>query len=829
MKPILFGKTETAFTSNGLGRLDCVSCLITEERNGIFELECEITEAALHASQIEMNSFIVAKVPDQSSLQRFRVYSIVKNINGLYKVSAQHISYQLSFITAMPFSVALAQNACATTLAGLKSNAVGDCPFSFHTDVTTASSYKQLLPASIKSRLGGVEGSVLDQFHGEFKWDNYDVYLLKNRGVTTPTVTLRYGKNIIDLQQEENIANTITGIVPYWTDSEGGDLVTLTEKVVEISTASSYPYKRTIPYDFSSNFDSKPTELQLRTAAQAYVNSNQVGVPKVSIKLSFVNLADTEEYKDIYPLQSVNLCDNITVQFEKLGINTTAEIVKVVYDVLAERYNSIEIGDLRSTLYSTISGNMEDIEGITSVTKDMIKNNNAGIQGDITQAISDAENYADGVGTATLGDAKTYADGVGTSTLGSAKTYADGVGSSTLGSAKTYADGVGSSTLGSAKTYADGVGQAANGYTDNKISQLNYVTPNDLSTAVNNATAWLTGADGYVVAVKDSNGTWKELLFADHQDPAQWVNVLRLNENGIGFSSDGGQTYTQAWTLDGRLVIGGTNVPSLTVYDSNQTAIFQISASGMQWLSTNSSMSLNGILTATAAILNDVTIVGGSITLKNSNNQTIFSASSSGIAWTLANSSMSANGELTVNNGTFMAKRTVSGTNYWTAVEGGRLVNYVGNVDPNANGDKSEIESRYKKIVIQEAYSYTDPLDPQIEIEVPEEAIYGTPMHISSRDVIEIITDQVGAVYGSYDKTSICLFNGNMGTNAEKIIFNEKNLDIKNRNMVLIESPYMNIDVDQLQINGTAGVSKTQSLGNGHSITVKNGIVTALS
>lgn len=843
MKPILFPKTASNFTSNGLGRLDCISCLVTEERNGIFELEAEITEDAFHSSEIEVESFILAKVPDRQALQAFRVYNIVKNINGHYHIYANHVSYQLVYITTMPFSVALAQNACATTLAALKSNAVGSCPFTFSTDVTTANSFKLAAPCSIRKALGGMQGSVLDQFKGELKWDNYTVSLLKNRGVTTPTVTLRYGKNIIDLQQEENIANTITGIVPYWTDSEGGDLVTLTEKVVEISTASSYPYKRTIPYDFSSNFDSKPTELQLRTAAQAYVNSNQVGVPKVSIKLSFVNLADTEE-KDIMPLQSVNLCDNITVQFEKLGINTTAEIVKVVYDVLAERYNSIEIGDLRSTLYSTISGNMEDIEGITSVTKDMIKNNNAGIQGDITQAISDAESYADGVGTATLGDAKTYADGVGTSTLGSAKTYADGVGSSTLGSAKTYADGVGSSTLGSAKTYADGVGsstlgsaktyadgveQAANGYTDTKISQLNYVTPNELSTAVNNATAWLTGADGYVVAVKDSNGTWKELLFADHQDPTQWVNVLRLNENGIGFSSDSGAHYTQAWTLDGRLVIGGTAVPSLTVYDSNNNVIFQISASGMQWLSTNSSMSLNGILSATAAILNDVTIAGGSITLKDSNNQTIFAASSAGIAWNLAGSSMTSNGELTVNNGSFTASRGSGSSKVSTIIDAGRLINYIGPTNSDSN-QKSEIQTKSKTVVITPEYDPGVPGEPAVDAET----ITASPLHLSSKDVIEIIMGQVGDVYDASSNTtptSITMYDPNLNiTKAGAIVINGDDIFINSRGI-------LNIAASGLAIGGAPqdgqymapGITKTQSLGSGHSITVKNGIVTALS
>lgn len=790
MKPILFPKTASNFTSNGLGRLDFISCLVTEERNGIFELEAEITEAAYHASEIEAESFIVAKVPDRSALQAFRVYNIVKNINGHYHIYANHVSYQLAYITTMPFTVALAQNACATTLAALKSNAVGDCPFTFSTDVTTASSFKLAAPCSIRKALGGMQGSVLDQFGGEFKWDNDTVYLYKNRGVTTPSVTLRYGKNIIDLQQEENIADTITGIVPFWTDSEGGDIVTLTEKVVEISTASSFPYKKTIPYDFSQKFETKPSEAQLRTAAQAYVNANKVGVPKVSIKLSFVELADTEEYKDIYPLQSVKLCDNITVQFEKLGIDTTAEIVKVVYDVLSERYNSIEIGDLRSTLYSTISGNIQDIDGMQSVTQEMIKTNNVGIQGDISGAITTAE---------------------------------------------TYANGVGASTLSSAKTYADGVGNAAKGYTDTKISQLEYVTPNQLSTAVSNATAWLTGSDGYVVAVKDASGNWKELLFADHNDPTQWHNVLRINENGIGFSSNGGQTYTQAWTLDGKLVIGGTNVPSLTVYDSNDVVIFQISASGMQWLSTNSSMSLNGILTATAAILNDVTIAGGSITLKNSNNQTIFSASSSGISWNLTNSSMSLDGTLSIRGGSFETSEQVSNVWYFTKLAAGKILNYVNTtLDQDI---KSELKSEYKKIIIQAGYDYSDPDDPLIVIEVPEESMYGTPLHISSKDVIEIVTGQAGSTYDAYDETSITLFNGNMGSKAETIITNEKYLQIKNRQDIVINTK--NIDVDAVQeialncrtlsINGTDGLSRTINLGNGHSITVEKGIITSYS
>jgi len=563
VKPILFPKNATTFTTNGLGRLDAISCMVTEERNGMYELEMEIAESANHASEIEISSIIVVKPSQGASYQPFRVYKITKPINGIFAIFAQHISYQLSYIPVMPFTIAASNHACNDTLQGLLANAVESCPYTFWTNVTTISSYKQTVPASIRSRLGGSEGSVLDMFKGEYEWDGFTVKLWTDRGVTIPTVSLRYGKNITDLKQEENIENTITGVVPYWTDSEGGELVTLPEKSVDSQYASAYPFKRTVPYDFSQSFETKPTVSELRTKAQAYVNSSGLGVPKVSIKLSFVNLADTEEFKDVAALQSVKLCDNITVVFEKLGISTTAKIVKTIYNVLTEKYDSIEIGSLRSTLVTTISGNMEDIEGVGAVTQDMIKKSTTAIQGDIDDALDNAKDYADGAASTAQSNAESYADGAASTAETNAKSY-----------------------------------------TDTQLSS--YSTTTQVNTAINNATAWITGSNGYVMAVKDNNGTWKELIFADHNDPADWVNVLRINENGIGFSSDGGANYTQAWTLDGKLVIGGTNVPSLTVYDNSTppNILLQINSQGMVWNASNSSLAQDGTLSTKYSVTN---------------------------------------------------------------------------------------------------------------------------------------------------------------------------------------------------------------------------------
>lgn len=457
MKPILFAENSTSFTSNGIGRLsDAISCTVTEERNGMYELEMVYPSTGAHYEDIVIRSIIVVKPCVDASLQPFRVYQITKPINGRVTVRAQHISYDLSKNTAMPFSVAASTAACANALQGLKTNAVEECPFTFWTDVQTIASYNQAVPASIRSRLGGVEGSILDQFHGEYEWDGFTVKFHHERGRDNGVV-LRYGKNITDIKQDENIANTITGVVPFWTDYEHTQTVTLPEKAVYSANAGAYSQKLTVPLDFSSDYQEAPTVEELRSAAQAYVNNHSLGLPKVSIDVSFVNLADTEEYKDeMAALQTVHLCDDITVQFETLGISTKAQIVKYEWDVLGEKYNNLSVGSIRSSLATTLTD--QNSQMMSEMKKEIVQ-----------------------------------------------------------------------------------AGQAAD-----------------------NATAWLTSADGYVIALKDADGNWEAIAFSSKKNPyASDAKVILINENGIGFSTTGlNGTFSNAWTIDGHLLAtfiqGGT-------------------------------------------------------------------------------------------------------------------------------------------------------------------------------------------------------------------------------------------------------------------------------
>ena len=362
MIPTLYTPGTTTFTTNGRGRLsDAISCYVEEKRNGSYELEMVYPVDGIHFSDITHSCIITAKPADGKDKQPFRIYGISSPIDGKVTINAEHISYQLTHIPVNPIETE--QTACAQALQALKTNAAEPCPFTFWTDKTSPGSFYVKEPKSIRAKLGGTDGSILDAFGGgEYEWDGYTVKLYQHRGADNG-VTLRYGKNITDIEQELNIANTITGIYPYWKgqDGTGGEtVVILPERVIHHANAANFPYQRTIELDCSEKFQTQPTVAQLRAFATQYMSDTGIGVPKVSLNVSFVALWQTEEYKLIAPLERVNLCDTVTVIFEKLGISATAKVVRTRFDVLKDRYEEIELGDARTSLAQAIKAEAEN-------------------------------------------------------------------------------------------------------------------------------------------------------------------------------------------------------------------------------------------------------------------------------------------------------------------------------------------------------------------------------------------------------------------------------------------------------------------------------------
>ena len=357
MIPILFEKTEKNFTSQGLGSLtDAISCSVTEERNGEFELEMKYPISGLHYADIAYSRYILAVPADGEAAQPFEIYKISRPIGGTVTISARHISYQLSYIATIPVGESTsAQNA----LNSLKTGAASTCPFTFTSDVTQAGTFSNKKVQTIRALLGGQTGSILDVYGGEYKWDKWNVSLLDNRGSTLP-VTIEYGKNLTDLTQEENIESTYTAVIAMWSQEQDGVTTTVYSDIAYTDNKDAFPYVRTLIVDNTSDYQEAPTKAQLTEKAKQYIKANKVGVPKVSLTISFVNLRDTEEYKNVAPLQRINLCDTIKVKFPELGVDASAKVIKTVYDVLNEKYTSLEIGEAKTNLATTIADIVTD-------------------------------------------------------------------------------------------------------------------------------------------------------------------------------------------------------------------------------------------------------------------------------------------------------------------------------------------------------------------------------------------------------------------------------------------------------------------------------------
>lgn len=491
MIPVLYASDETVFTSNGLGLLyDCIDASCIEERNGQYEVTFTYPITGIHFSEIEHLCFVKAIPSDGANPQLFRIYYSSKPINGKVQFKAEHVSYQQKHIPVEPYT---ATNA-AEALTGIAEHARENCPFEFWTDNTNAGNFSLEQPASARSIIGGMRGSILDVYGGEYMFDNYLVRLYRQRGQDNG-VTLRYGKNITDIKQEKNIADTITGVMPYWygeNENHESIYVSLPEKVVRSSTAVNYPYQRTIVLDCSGEWQDPPTEAQLRGYAQNYISQTGIGIPHVSIDVSFVALWQTEEYKDIANLERVRLCDIVTVEFEPLGISAKAKVVKTEYDILKERYKSIELGDARTNFAGQVKADID------ASSAEIVK-----------------------------------------------------------------------------KT----------------------VSPSFLQREINRATELIRGGlGGYVVFTANADGQPQEITIMDTDDVQTAVQCIRINKNGIGFSTTGyNGPYTSAWTIDGHfnadfiatgsitanlikggiLKLGGTDNGNgvIQVFDGNNTQV----------------------------------------------------------------------------------------------------------------------------------------------------------------------------------------------------------------------------------------------------------------
>lgn len=362
MKPILYDADRTSFPAgvdNGLGVLaDAMSCKVTQELNGQYELELHYPVEGIHYGEIALRAILRATVGPDGKLQPFRVYRIVPGMNGTAAVYARHIAYDLGGYVVSPFTAADAPSA----VAGIKSHALpAGMPFTLTTDKTTVAAMAVEVPTSAWSLLGGQQGSLLDVYGGEYEFDGWAVRLLTRRGADRG-VSVRYGKNLTDLTQDANCASCYTGAVPYWRGN--GTTVTAAPVYAE----GDFGYTRLMPLDLSSSFEQQPTQEQLQAAATSYIKQNRLGVPAVSWDVKLALLSQASGYEDVAFLEQIYLGDTVGVYFQRLGVNAKARVNRIVWDCLLDHYDSVALGSVKANIAATIAGQQKEIDAKPSVS-----------------------------------------------------------------------------------------------------------------------------------------------------------------------------------------------------------------------------------------------------------------------------------------------------------------------------------------------------------------------------------------------------------------------------------------------------------------------------
>ena len=336
------------YTGNGLGGLpDALEATVTHEINGIYELFVSYPVTGLHYDEIISGRIIMAEPDDLTEAQPFRIYRITKPLNGIVSVYARHICYDAQGIIVEPFTAGSMTEAFQT----IPTKCTPSSPITLQTTRSVASGMSIAEPRPLWKLLGGQAGSLLDVYGGEWDFDRLTATLVTTLG-SDRGVSVRYGKNMTEMEQDASIEGSYSGVYPYWYDEESNTLVTLTEKIVPVT--GSVVSNRVFVLDCSGDFDDAPTEAQLRTRAQNYITANSIGNVSASWKISFI---DTTE-----GLDKVMLGDTLHVYYERLDVNATARAVKVEYNVLKKRYKSITVGRVKQNLASIIVQQQEDTE-----------------------------------------------------------------------------------------------------------------------------------------------------------------------------------------------------------------------------------------------------------------------------------------------------------------------------------------------------------------------------------------------------------------------------------------------------------------------------------
>lgn len=354
MIPVLYEKNVRDFGyNNGLGSLpDWISIEVVEERNGEFYLQGELPEDGVHVDKLAIDRIIYAAAAPGELPQPFRILKLEKpEGSDVVRVMAPHVSYQLTQTLILPvkeseinsYSTVYCEDAMDWLFGRSIPSMEGVFVEMSDIEASSAKTVNFEEAVSLRNALFGAEGSLVELFGGEMRWEHWVVRILASRG-TNSGKTIRYGQNMSSLSFDTDATNLVTAYMGYVT-SPG---VTIRSNLVYVNGYNNFAYVRVEGIDLTEQYQDAeylPTTAQLTAATQA----------AVADKLSAVNL-QTSIVVEVVPdqLQDLKLCDTVTVVHPGYNLQQSAKIVKTVFNPINEKYTSLTIGEIRKSIADTL-------------------------------------------------------------------------------------------------------------------------------------------------------------------------------------------------------------------------------------------------------------------------------------------------------------------------------------------------------------------------------------------------------------------------------------------------------------------------------------------
>lgn len=401
MIPVLYEAKETRFRTFGLGEIaDAYEVKVTRERNGNYSLYIKYPLDGVFASVFKEEMKIKSDAGRRTKWQTFEINRVLRNSKDHIEIFARHISMRTQDIALKP-SVSGSSVGAESALEIWKENLVGDDTFDVKSDILTLGSFSWEADkiGNARGALGGVAGSILDVYGGEYEFDNRTIILRKQMGRKAPTV-LEYGRNIVSVEEERLLDGNYTSIYPYvrytpqpkpQEEAPGKphvgehkqpeeQLVTLPEFILDGQYLSLYAQRRIQMVDLSSHFNDdkikEPTIEEIRKLAQKYLKDNNVGAPKVSIEVDYIDLSQTLDYQDFRVMEEVELCDIVPLYYPKFGITTESEkVVEIVYDVYTDSNHTIKLGTIGQSISKSLTGGVSERINALENNQKVITNN----------------------------------------------------------------------------------------------------------------------------------------------------------------------------------------------------------------------------------------------------------------------------------------------------------------------------------------------------------------------------------------------------------------------------------------------------------------------